>query len=104
MLHDEIATLTLELNQLELRNADLRKDNASLLSRWIDKMNLEAEKVNEANIFYQDMKSKHEATATVQKPSDLSGNGVANGTSRSTKSPVSGSQSTNQTLNLNPNG
>jgi len=111
ILHDEIATLTLELNQLELRNADLRKDNASLLSRWIDKMNLEAEKVNEANLLYQDMKSKHETTSTtVQKPlksSDASlqsGNGVANGTSRSTKSPLTGSQSTNQTPNLNPNG
>ncbi|KAG9043054.1 hypothetical protein FS837_010107 [Tulasnella sp. UAMH 9824] len=57
-LLDEIQALELELNQVNDRNQVLKQDNASLLSRWIDKMNDEAEKMNSANTFYEDMKGK----------------------------------------------
>ena len=103
-LHDEIWGLGLEISQLEQRNTELKKDNASLLSRWIDKMNLEAEKLNEANLFYEDLKTQHDqlTSALGDLPTSgtkLSGNGVANGTG---KSPATGS-----TLGLSsksPNG
>ncbi|KAG8907757.1 hypothetical protein FRB99_002256 [Tulasnella sp. 403] len=49
-LHDEIQALELELNQVNERNTQLKLDNASLLSRWLDKMNDEAEKMNSANM------------------------------------------------------
>jgi hypothetical protein len=48
-LQDEITTLTLELNQSASRNDALKKDNASLLQRWVDKMQQEAEKMNLEN-------------------------------------------------------
>lgn len=110
-LNDDLAALTLEVTQLEQRNTDLRKDNASLLSRWIDKMNLEAEKLNEANVFYMDLKSQHElSTALGDLPgqsmssSSQSGNGVANGTSRTTgRTPATGSTS-GPLPSQNPNG
>jgi len=57
-LHDEIQALELELNQVNERNTELKKDNASLLSRWLDKMHDEAERMNSANDFYEDMKNR----------------------------------------------
>lgn len=112
-LTDDYNALNLEVNQLEQRNTDLRRDNASLLSRWIDKMNLEAEKLNEANMFYEDLKTRHELaaaalgdlpTGSLSAGPSGSGNGLANGTSRTTgKSPATGS--TSSTLqSLSPNG
>jgi len=58
ILHDEIQALELELNQMNEKNKELKQDNASLLSRWLDKVSEEAEKVNVANIYYEDMKNK----------------------------------------------
>ncbi len=46
-LHDEVLGLTLELNQVEERSKALRGDNASLLQRWLDRMNEKAERMNE---------------------------------------------------------
>ena len=46
ILQDEISTLNLELNHTTARNEALKKDNASLLQRWIDKMNDEVEHMN----------------------------------------------------------
>lgn len=46
-LHDEVMSLNLELNQLTQRNANLQADNASLLQRWLDRMNEKAERMNE---------------------------------------------------------
>lgn len=69
-------------------------------------MNLEAEKLNEANIFYMDLKTQHEemTSALGDLPTGASGNGVANGTSRTTgKSPATGSTS-GPFQSLNPNG
>ena len=61
ILHDEISTLQLELGQIEERNGILQKDNAKLLQRWLDAKQAEANKMNEANDFYEDMRSRHKA-------------------------------------------
>ncbi|ESK98415.1 autophagy protein 16 [Moniliophthora roreri MCA 2997] len=61
ILHDEISTLQLELGQIEERNATLTKDNAKLLQRWLDAKQTEANKMNEANEFYEDMRSRRQA-------------------------------------------
>jgi autophagy-related protein 16-1 len=53
--------LQLELSQIEDRNQTLTRDNAKLLQRWLDAKQTEANKMNEANIFYEDMRSKHQA-------------------------------------------
>jgi autophagy-related protein 16 len=39
----------------------LTKDNAKLLQRWLDAKQAEANKMNEANDFYETMRSKHQA-------------------------------------------
>jgi cob(I)alamin adenosyltransferase len=58
MLQDELSALSLELNQVELRNDNLKRDNASLLQRWLDRMNDEAEKMNEGNRFLQEVEQR----------------------------------------------
>ncbi|CAO1634472.1 unnamed protein product [Sympodiomycopsis kandeliae] len=58
MLQDELRTLSLELNQVEARNDDLKRDNASLLQRWLDRARDEAEKVNEANKFLEEIEKR----------------------------------------------
>ncbi|KAK6905240.1 hypothetical protein I204_08102 [Kwoniella mangroviensis CBS 8886] len=45
-LHDELLSLNLELSSLAQQNKLLKVDNANLLQRWIDKMNLTAEEMN----------------------------------------------------------
>ena len=61
------------------------KDNASLLQRWLDSKNLEAERLNEANLFY-DQIAEMKAQAGLRQPLSMenleSGNGHLNGTSR----------------------
>ena len=47
VLNDELLSLNLELNTVSQRNNALQADNASLLQRWIDKMNLTAEEMND---------------------------------------------------------
>lgn len=61
ILHDEISTLQLELGQIEDRNQTLTKDNAKLLQRWLDAKQVEANKMNEANEFYENMRTRHQA-------------------------------------------
>jgi phosphoglycerate-specific signal transduction histidine kinase len=58
MLQDELSALSLELNQVEIRNDNLKRDNASLLQRWLDRMNDEAEKMNEGNRFLQEVEQR----------------------------------------------
>lgn len=58
MLQDELRTLSLELNQVEARNDDLKRDNASLLQRWLDRARDEADKVNEANKFLEEIQQR----------------------------------------------
>ncbi|KAG5463565.1 MAG: autophagy-related protein 16 [Olpidium bornovanus] len=53
MLHDELSTLQLELNNTDERIRALQKENTSLLQRWLKKKNEEADKMNEANQFYE---------------------------------------------------
>ncbi|TFK99715.1 autophagy protein 16-domain-containing protein [Pterulicium gracile] len=60
ILHDEISTLQLELGQIEDRNSTLQKDNAKLLQRWLDAKQAEANKMNEANQFYETLRSQHD--------------------------------------------
>lgn len=55
MLQDELRTLSLELNQVETRNDDLKRDNAQLLERWLDRARNEADRFNEANRFLEDV-------------------------------------------------
>ncbi|KIM48004.1 hypothetical protein M413DRAFT_439700 [Hebeloma cylindrosporum] len=59
-LSDEISTSLLELGQIEERNQILAKDNAKLLQRWLDAKQVEANRMNEANEFYENMRSRHE--------------------------------------------
>ncbi|ORY54592.1 autophagy-related protein 16, partial [Leucosporidium creatinivorum] len=46
-LQDEHQSLNLELNQITIQNQDLKTDNASLLQRWIEAKNSEAERMND---------------------------------------------------------
>ncbi|KAI6134031.1 ATG16-domain-containing protein [Pisolithus croceorrhizus] len=66
VLHDEINTLQLELGQIEERNQVLVKDNAKLLQRWLDDKQAQANRMNEANDFYEDMRSRHQAVINWQ--------------------------------------
>ncbi|KAG7099432.1 hypothetical protein E1B28_001283 [Marasmius oreades] len=82
ILHDEISTLQLELGQIEERNATLKRDNAKLLQRWLDAKQVEANKMNEANEFYEDMRSRRQAALdgdttgdSASQTSSVSGNG-----------------------------
>ncbi|TFK57413.1 ATG16-domain-containing protein [Heliocybe sulcata] len=61
VLTDEINTLHLELGQIEERNQIMTKDNAKLLQRWLDAKQAEVNKINEANDFYEDMRTRHQA-------------------------------------------
>lgn len=45
-LHDELLAVNLELSLQVERNKALEGDNASLLQRWIDRMNDRAERMN----------------------------------------------------------
>ncbi len=63
ILHDEINTLQLELTQIEERNLTLQKDNAKLLERWLDAKQAEANKLNQANEYYEDMRTRRHASS-----------------------------------------
>jgi len=99
ILHDEISTLQLELGQIEERNAVLTKDNAKLLQRWLDAKQVEANKMNQANEFYEEMRSRRDTVLEWQNgaASDAlseSGNGSAR----------DGTQSLLEEVDLTPNG
>ncbi|KAI0036651.1 ATG16-domain-containing protein [Vararia minispora EC-137] len=83
LLHDEIATLQLELGQIEKRNQGLTKDNATLLQRWLDAKQTEVNQMNEANDFYEDMRTKHQAVLNWRDGSEASRNGGADSHSAS---------------------
>lgn len=109
ILHDEISTLQLELGQIEERNQNLQKDNAKLLQRWLDAKQVEANKMNEANAFYEDMRSRHQAnskndtngsdtSSSSSGKGELKFNHQETGTLDGTPSP------TLKMMNLTPNG
>lgn len=70
ILHDEINTLQLELGQIEERNQTLTKDNAKLLQRWLDAKQAEVNRVNEANDFYEEMRSQKQAVVSWRDGAD----------------------------------
>ena len=47
-MNDELITQNIEISALTNRNLALQADNASLVQRWLDKMNLTAEEMNHA--------------------------------------------------------
>ncbi|KZT74792.1 ATG16-domain-containing protein [Daedalea quercina L-15889] len=119
VLHDEINTLQLELTQIEERNSILTKDNAKLLQRWLDAKQAEANKMNEANAFYEDMQSKRQAASLNSQPPtpsedrstdvhSLSESEPGNGEERTeagTATAKDGTQSPEETnMNQTPNG
>lgn len=62
ILQDELTTLSLELSQIEARNEHLKKDNASLLQRWLDRMNEEADKMNEGTVWLEEVRKRRESS------------------------------------------
>jgi autophagy-related protein 16 len=53
ILQDELAALQLEMVTTEDKIKRLGQENDELLKRWMNKMNEEAEKMNEATQFYE---------------------------------------------------
>ncbi|RCH84222.1 hypothetical protein CU098_005468, partial [Rhizopus stolonifer] len=53
ILQDELAALQLEIHTTEEKNKRLTTENVQLVERWMNKMNEEAEKMNEATQFYE---------------------------------------------------
>lgn len=123
ILHDEISTLQLELGQIEERNQTLNKDNAKLLQRWLDAKQVEANKMNEANQFYEDLRSQHQAVInwrdnassqdlnaaqngaeTSSQVSMQSGNGEAEGSNGTTLTKDGIPSPASKDLDLTPNG
>ncbi|KAK7463804.1 hypothetical protein VKT23_005743 [Stygiomarasmius scandens] len=115
ILHDEISTLQLELGQIEERNATLSKDNAKLLQRWLDAKQAEANKMNEANEFYEDMRSRRDdvlkwregAGDTSQDNASqvsMSGNGDAKEQSQSTEKKDGTTSPAPKGMEATPNG
>ncbi|GAN05835.1 autophagy protein 16 [Mucor ambiguus] len=67
ILQDELAALQLEMVTTEDKISILRKENEQLLERWINKMNEEAEKMNEATQFYETALEQAKLDADRQK-------------------------------------
>ena len=110
-MHDEINTLQLELSQIEERNQNLTKDNAKLLQRWLDAKQAEANRMNEANEFYEDMQSRRAAALAGQKDGEApttNSNGSGNGEEKKetgATTTTDGTPSLGETdVNLTPNG
>lgn len=118
VLHDEIITFQLELSQIDERNQTLTKDNAKLLQRWLDAKQAEVNKMNEANDFYENMKSRKETVAARKPPSTvdeeagpksvlqdgLSGNGEAKRNSGSSTTKDGIPSHAEKDVTLTPNG
>jgi autophagy-related protein 16 len=85
ILHDEISTALLELGQVEDRNQNLAKDNAKLLQRWLDAKQAEANRVNEANEFYETMRSRRDTVLSWRNDSETPDGTANRPTSRSGK-------------------
>ncbi|OBZ87415.1 Protein tipD [Choanephora cucurbitarum] len=84
ILQDELAALQLEIHTTEERNKKLVAENTQLVERWIQKMNEEAEKMNEATQFYERAMEARDATDKQQKQrqskkkDDLEANSIQN--------------------------
>ena len=86
ILQDELATLSLELSQIEARNQDLKKDNASLLQRWLDRMNEEAGKMNEGTIWLEEVRKRRESSTQPEGKAAAAGTAAASQASSVAKS------------------
>ena len=109
ILHDEINTLQLELSQIEDRNQTLVKDNAKLLQRWLDAKQAEANRMNEANQFYEEMQSRKAAQNQDKADasslnSSVSGNGEERQETGSTMTNHGTPSHAETDVNLTPNG
>ena len=114
VLHDEISTLQLELGQIEERNQNLTRDNAKLLQRWLDAKQAEVNRMNEANDFYEDLRTRHqasgnwpEAAASSGDHTDVqatSGNGSVNGEEAAAGTKDGTRFQQEKGVNLTPNG
>ncbi|KAI0271502.1 ATG16-domain-containing protein [Gloeopeniophorella convolvens] len=110
ILHDEISTLQLELGQVEERNQNLTRDNAKLLQRWLDAKQTEVNRMNEANDFYEDMRTRfrdNSEAASNAGDSDAqstSGNGNANGEEAGAGTKDGTRSQQEKGVNLTPNG
>jgi autophagy-related protein 16-1 len=113
VLHDEISTLQLELGQIDERNQSLTRDNAKLLQRWLDAKQTEVNRMNEANEFYEDMRTRHqtgnwpEGSASPGDNADAqatSGNGSVNGEEVATGTKDGTRFQQEKGVNLTPNG
>ncbi|KAL8944724.1 MAG: hypothetical protein Q9216_000293 [Gyalolechia sp. 2 TL-2023] len=51
-IHDETVSLTLQLNMAEDRAQKLKKENEDLVERWMKRMGIEADAMNEASKFH----------------------------------------------------
>ncbi|KAI7902474.1 WD40-repeat-containing domain protein [Cokeromyces recurvatus] len=67
ILQDELAALQLEMYTTEEKNKKLTAENQQLVERWINKMNEEAEKMNEATQFYETVLEQARGAADRQK-------------------------------------
>lgn len=102
ILTDEISTLQLELGQIEERNQILTKDNAKLLQRWLDAKQSEANKMNEANDFYEDMqKNRNDAVLSWREGSNA-GDAPQNPSAMSSSTSLSGNESLPETKTGTP--
>jgi autophagy-related protein 16 len=117
VLHDEISTLQLELGQIDERNQGLTRDNAKLLQRWLDAKQVEVNRMNEANEFYEDLRTRHQAVGNWREgqeasasPGDntdaqaTSGNGSVNGEEVATGTKDGTRFQQEKGVNLTPNG
>jgi autophagy-related protein 16-1 len=109
--------LQLELGQIEERNQNLTRDNAKLLQRWLDAKQVEVNRMNEANDFYEDMRTRHQATTNSRDASDAapspgdhtdsqrtSGNGSVNGEEAGAGTKDGTRYQQEKGVNLTPNG
>ena len=100
----------MELGQIEERNNTLTKDNAKLLQRWLDAKQAEANKMNEANEFYEDMRTRrqtnHDGDTTGDSTSSVpvSGNGEGTNSNMSTEMKDGTLSPTLKSLVPTPNG
>lgn len=80
--------LNLEYTQMEEQKAELKKDNATLLQRWLDRLNSEVDRMNDANAWYEDMQTRWHSQDDGD-PSKSSGNGMRRPSQDSLSSSVS---------------
>lgn len=58
LLQDELRTLSLELGQVEEREERLKRDNAGLVKRWLERAREEVERVNVANEWVEEVQER----------------------------------------------